>query len=85
MHGQFKKQKETFYSTAVIVCIDTVSFTTIITIADVDIASFADIGYTVDVSANDIPAVPVPASIILMGSALGLMGLWSRRRRSHTA
>ena len=54
-------------------------------ISDTTIASFADIGYTVDVSANDISAVPVPASIILMGSALGLMGLWSRRRRSHTA
>ena len=54
-------------------------------ISDTTIASFADIGYNVDVSANDISAVPVPASIILMGSALGLMGLWSRRRRSHTA
>jgi hypothetical protein len=54
-------------------------------ISDTTIASFADIGYIVDLTANDISAVPVPPSIILMGSALGLMGLWSRRRRSRTA
>jgi hypothetical protein len=54
-------------------------------ISDTTIASFADIGYTVDLTANDISAVPIPPSIILMGSALGLMGLWSRRRRSRTA
>lgn len=54
-------------------------------ISDTTIASFADIGYTVDLTANDfVTPVPLPSSLFLGFSALGLMG-WVGRRRSQPA
>lgn len=50
-------------------------------VSDTTIASFADIGYTVDLSANDISIVPLPAPVLLMGFGLGLLG-WAGRRKA---
>lgn len=50
-------------------------------VSDTTIASFADIGYTVNLAANDVAKVPLPATLALVGLGLGLMG-WAGRRRA---